>query len=333
MAQWSGQYTGLTHATRVDDAEASLRHAVEVLRAARTEDREKQAKIVHALARRVLSARSRHIKARLVAAHQVASAETLEKRADEIDHLRQKAAECSERGVAGILAEFGAADLAAGSSPAAQTLPMKRYPPYCDIEPQTRRIIAILSQGTIECEVPLVFGDILSAEVRGDFIVAHTERGKASFHATTALAGKMPWHAMVKAYKSLCLLESLAGRVDLHITHHRYKSGALSRNGAAGRILIDGEIIYKGVAYPAGPDEFEPRALGAALATCLNLTPELAIASADPLVQALTLLDRRLDDADFLALELDALRSENPLWCAFHRLRATPLTDALPPGL
>ena len=94
--------------------------------------------------------------------------------------------------------------------------------------------------------------------------------------------------------------------------------------------MIDGEIVFKGIAYP-GSDELEPRALGSALATYLNLTPQLALATADLIVQALALLDRRLGEAEFLSL--DALRHTNPLWQAFHRLRATPLAGATSPGL
>lgn len=196
--------------------------------------------------------------------------------------------------------------------------------PYCDVDPQNGRVLAVLEDRTVECEVPRVFGELLSAEVRGDYIVARTTRGKASFHATTKLAGKMPWHAMVKAFQSLCLLDSLVGRVDLHITYHRYKRGGKSRDGAAARVVLDGKIVYKGAGYP-GPDDFEPRALGAALATYLNLTPQLALASDDPMVQALALLDRGLRDAEFLALDVG--RHESPLWSAFHSLRRSQLVE------
>ena len=88
--------------------------------------------------------------------------------------------------------------------------------------------------------------------------------------------------------------------------------------------------LYKEIAYP-GPDEFEPRALGAALATYLRQTPQLALASDDPIVRALALLDRRLSEAEFLSL--DAPRHADPLWQAFHRLRASRLPGAALPGL
>ncbi len=113
MAQWLGQYTGLTHATRVADSEAALRHAVGVLRACTTtEDRAKQAKIVHQLAKRLLSARTRHLKARLVATQRGATADATAKYADEINNILRRKAELVEQGLSGILAEFGVADVA-----------------------------------------------------------------------------------------------------------------------------------------------------------------------------------------------------------------------------
>jgi hypothetical protein len=104
MAQWLGQYTGLTHATRVADAEQGLRHAIEVLRVKGTiEERSVQTKIVCKLAKRVLSARTRLIKANLAA---------MGRHAEGADKMRRRVSELAELGVAGILAEFGAADVA-----------------------------------------------------------------------------------------------------------------------------------------------------------------------------------------------------------------------------
>lgn len=56
---------------------------------------------------------------------------------------------------------------------------MKRYPPYCDVDSQSGHILAVLEDRTVECEVPRIFGEVLFAEVRGDYIVAHTARGTA----------------------------------------------------------------------------------------------------------------------------------------------------------
>jgi len=177
--------------------------------------------------------------------------------------------------------------------------PVRRHPPYCDVNSQAGQVVAVLQDRTVTCEVPKVFGEVLSAEVRDGFIVAQTTRGKASFHASTGLAGKMPWHAMLKAFQDLCLVDALAGRVGFHITHHRYKGGGNSRLGVAGRILIDGKVVCKGVADP-GPGEFSPHALGFALATYLNHTPQSALLGDDSMVRALALLDRRLTDAEVL---------------------------------
>jgi hypothetical protein len=193
-----------------------------------------------------------------------------------------------------------------------------RRPPHCEIEAGSRRVLAVLADRTVACEVPALFGEILSAEVRGDFIVVHAARGKASFHATSKLAGRMPWHALRKAYRELCLAGALVGRVDFHLTHHRYRSGGESSVGAAARILVDGRIVCRGLASP-GPGEFSPRALGAALASYLDLAPSAALVSDDPLVQALALLDRRLGDDAILALEEPP--AAHPLWRTFHRLR------------
>lgn len=195
---------------------------------------------------------------------------------------------------------------------------MRRRPPYCDVDEPARRITAVLRDRTVVCEVPSIFGRVLSAEVRDDYIVGRTERGKVAFHATSKLSGKMPWHFMLKAFRELCVVDALADRVQFHITHHRFKNYTMSSVGAAGRILIDRQVVLKGVAYP-GPHEFSPRDLGAALATCLDLTPAAALASAAPLVRALALLDRRMSDTDFLALNVPA--GAHPLYAAFHRLR------------
>lgn len=202
---------------------------------------------------------------------------------------------------------------------------MRHRPPHCTVDSQSRHIVAVLGERTVECEIPTIFGAVLSAEVRGDFIVVHTANGKASFCASSPLAGKMPWHAMLKAFRTLCLVDALEGRVELFITHYRYKSGGRSLLGAAGRIMVDGEPVSKGVGYP-GPGEFSPKSLGDALARYLYLTPASALATNDPMLQALALLDRRLSDAEFRALELP-VRPDSILG-AFHRLRASIVSKA-----
>ena len=111
MAQWLGQFSGHTHATRVEDAEALLRHAVEVLgTAASSLDREKKAKTVKRLAERLMMARLKLMKARLAEAKDVQSGVALARRAGEIASLEQKYTMMQEGGLDAILREFGAID-------------------------------------------------------------------------------------------------------------------------------------------------------------------------------------------------------------------------------
>ena len=71
MAQWSRQYTGNTHATRVADLEASLRRAVSAFTEAQSDpERASKAKSVRKLAERLLLARRRLLAARRTAAQQ-----------------------------------------------------------------------------------------------------------------------------------------------------------------------------------------------------------------------------------------------------------------------
>lgn len=108
MAQWLGQFSGNTHATKVQDAEALLRHAVAVLRAADSDaDRVRKAKIVDRLAMRLSSARLKLMKARIAEATDVQSGAALEKRAHEIASLQRKYARLKDEGLRAILREFG----------------------------------------------------------------------------------------------------------------------------------------------------------------------------------------------------------------------------------
>jgi len=109
VAQWLGQFSGHTHATRVEDAEAALRHAVAVFRAAGSpKAKESKARAVRNLAMRLLSARLRLLKARIAAAEPLA-AERAEQSSG-IESLQQREANLRAEGLQGILAEFGAED-------------------------------------------------------------------------------------------------------------------------------------------------------------------------------------------------------------------------------
>ena len=112
MAQWVGQESGNTHDTRVQDAECALAHAVDVLRSAPSPKDQKALKSVVPLAERVLSARTRRLKARLSELRRsyVRSREeqqTLKTMAS----FQARLDDLQSSGVAGILAEFGVGDL------------------------------------------------------------------------------------------------------------------------------------------------------------------------------------------------------------------------------
>jgi len=66
VAQWAGGYSGNTHATRVADAEGALKHAITAIQAQPGIEATDRAKVMW-MAERLLSARERMLKARLVA--------------------------------------------------------------------------------------------------------------------------------------------------------------------------------------------------------------------------------------------------------------------------
>ncbi len=109
MAQWLGQFSGHTHATKVEDAEDALRHAVAAFRAAGPDDRGRKAKSVRNLAERLLTARLKLLKARLAALEP--AAEGREQNSEGIESLLARAARTRTEGVDGILAEFGSLDV------------------------------------------------------------------------------------------------------------------------------------------------------------------------------------------------------------------------------
>jgi hypothetical protein len=103
MAQWRGQFTGLTHETKLADAEATLRTAVAAFRAAAPAKSKAKAKAVRQLAEQVLRLRLKLLKARRDARGPRGRASAEWSKAPEREVI--------EAGVAAILTEFDAADL------------------------------------------------------------------------------------------------------------------------------------------------------------------------------------------------------------------------------
>lgn len=96
MAQWSRQYSGNTHGSRVQDYEQSLAHAINVYRDSECADnRAKQRKTVFRMADRLLAARMRMRKA------------NKPRKPGVVDRKLQR---IIDGGVDAILQEFGIAD-------------------------------------------------------------------------------------------------------------------------------------------------------------------------------------------------------------------------------
>jgi len=115
MAQWAWQFSGLSHATKVDDYEYMLKHAVEVFRTAHFEGKSKKGKSVRKLAAKVLNVRLKIIKAKRYEALPVKSEDWADRRI-QIEHLDELERKLTSGGIDGILEEFGAAELIANEA-------------------------------------------------------------------------------------------------------------------------------------------------------------------------------------------------------------------------
>lgn len=118
MAQWMGQFSGLTHETKVHDIEASLRQAAGTLAAATAADKERKAKGVLQLAERLLACRRKAIHARISA---LVVPETQPDGAQGVASLREREQKLQSDGVDGILDEFGVAEIISQRRPARRT--------------------------------------------------------------------------------------------------------------------------------------------------------------------------------------------------------------------
>ncbi|MBN9693945.1 MAG: hypothetical protein J0M24_27190 [Verrucomicrobia bacterium] len=103
MAQWTGQFSGLTHNTKVRDTEASLRRAVAAAAQASPEVRYRKVRPMHALAERLLAVRLKAVRARIAAL-----TEPGKRRSDEVGGLEEKERQILAGGIEAILREFGA---------------------------------------------------------------------------------------------------------------------------------------------------------------------------------------------------------------------------------
>jgi len=104
MAQWTGFHSGLTHDTKVQDTEISLRQAVEPFRALPEAERAGKMKVIRKLAERLLAVRLKALRARIAVLTEPGSKRLDDKQAS---HLRAREQELEAHGVDEILREFG----------------------------------------------------------------------------------------------------------------------------------------------------------------------------------------------------------------------------------
>jgi len=109
MAQWTGQFSGFTHETKVQDTEISLREAVATFKALPEAERAERAgkmKAVRHLAERLLAVRRKALRARISALTEPGTKERLDSK--QASHLRAREQELQAQGIDEILREFGA---------------------------------------------------------------------------------------------------------------------------------------------------------------------------------------------------------------------------------
>ena len=103
MAQWRGQFTGLTHMTKLADAEGTLRTAIAAFHIAPSAKSKAKAKAIRQLAERVLRLRLKLLRALRNRLGPMDSASTERSKAPERALM--------EAGITAILREFDAADI------------------------------------------------------------------------------------------------------------------------------------------------------------------------------------------------------------------------------
>jgi hypothetical protein len=107
MAQWTGQFGGLTHETKVQDVENSLRLAIKKFETASEMERPEKLKTMRHLSERLLAVRLKALRARISALTEPGNNRLDDKQAA---HLRTREQELQTRGADEILREFGVRD-------------------------------------------------------------------------------------------------------------------------------------------------------------------------------------------------------------------------------
>ena len=104
MAQWTGQFSGFTHETKVQDIEDSLRQAITTFKALPETERNGKLKAIRHLSEKLLAARLKALRARLSDMMEPGN-----KNLDDtkVGHLRTRVQELEAQDVNDVLREFG----------------------------------------------------------------------------------------------------------------------------------------------------------------------------------------------------------------------------------
>jgi hypothetical protein len=103
MAQWTGQFSGFTHETKVQDIEHSLRQAIMTYKALPEAERAGKLKAIRNLSERLLSVRLKALRARISALTEPGSKSLDDTKAA---HLRTREQELQAQSADDILREF-----------------------------------------------------------------------------------------------------------------------------------------------------------------------------------------------------------------------------------
>jgi primosomal protein N'' len=103
MAQWTGQFSGFTHETKVQDVEHSLRQAITTFQALSEAERSGKLKAIRHLAERLLAVRLKALRARIYAVTEPGSKSLDDTKAA---HLRMREHELQAQSADDILREF-----------------------------------------------------------------------------------------------------------------------------------------------------------------------------------------------------------------------------------